>query len=76
MPSIFSGMALVMFVCSIQKSMGSHSLLSRLMNTNVGYMQLFQWFCDVELSMSMNTSYNNTNRLFPLPQGEGQGEGV
>ena len=46
----------------------------------------------VELCMDMNTSYNNTNRLFPLgfgilrrttayilvgvPQGEGQGDGV
>jgi hypothetical protein len=26
--------------------------------------------------MDMNISYNNTNRSFPLPPGEGQGEGV
>ena len=38
-------------------------------------MPLFQWFYDVELCMDMNTSCNNTNRLFPLPSGEGQGEG-
>ena len=38
-------------------------------------MPLFQWFYDVELCMDMNASYNITNRLFPLPAGEGQGEG-
>ena len=55
---------------------GSQSLLSHLINTNVRCMRLFQWFYDVELCMDMNTSYNNTNRLSPLPPGEGQGEGV
>ncbi len=43
-----------------------NSLLSHLINTNVRCMPLFQWFYDVELCMDMNTSYNNTNRLFPL----------
>ena len=60
--------------------MGSDSLLSHLINTNVRCMRLFQWFYDVELCMDMNTSYSNTIRLFPaprfalpnpLPEGEG-----
>jgi len=36
-------------------------------------MPLFQWFYAVELCMDINTSYDNTNRLFPLPQGRLQG---
>ena len=56
--------------------MESGRLLSYLIDTNVRCMRLFQWFYDVELCMDMNSSYNNTNRLFPLPPGEGQGEGV
>jgi hypothetical protein len=36
----------------------------------------FSGFYDVELCMDMNTSYNHAERIFPLPQGEGQGEGV
>jgi hypothetical protein len=50
------------------ESIGSDSLLSHLINTNVRCMLLFQWFYDVELCMDMNTSYNNTNRLFPTPR--------
>ena len=53
------------------ESIGSEPLLSRLINTNVRCMRLFQWFYDVELCMDMNTSYNNTNRLFPLPNSLG-----
>jgi hypothetical protein len=59
---------------TVQK--GFRSLLSQLINTKVRCLLLFQWFYDVELCMDMNTRYNNTNRLFPLPPGEGQGEGV